>query len=122
MKPLLTERQELQLRKNASQWHRRQATIGNVFLLLCVASIISFVVFVMDPGRGTAWLLFISLVLMAVSGFSMAGSAYAVVRHKQLLQFPDGSTSASEAGGLPAAAFDVIDAEVIGPSFEQAAG
>ena len=119
MKPSLTERHEIQLRKNVNQWHHRQSTIGNVFLLLCIASIVSFVVFVMDPSRGTAWMLFISLVLMAFSGFSMAGSAYAVVRHKQLLQFPESSRRDSEAGGLPTAAFDVIDAEVIG---EQAAG
>ena len=103
----MSEKEEIHIRKNVSHWQNRQTVNGNVFLFLCVASFMFLVLFVSDPGKGTACVLFVFLTLMFFSGCFLFRSAYAVDQHKQLLRCPARSEFSQH---------DVIDAEVIGPN------
>jgi len=97
--------EQLELQRTLDQWQNRQRVHGNVFLFLCLASLISFVLFCLDPCQGTTWLLLISLTLMVSGGASMFRAAHAVVQHKQLLQFTVTVKRLPDSRVLPAAAF-----------------
>ena len=116
MKTSMTEKQEIQIRKTMRQWEARQRVNGNAFVFFCLASFISFALFLLNPCTDTGWLLFISLALMLFSGGSMFRSAYVVAQLQQLLEFPVISTPSPRVFTSQITALDVVDAEVVGPS------
>jgi hypothetical protein len=111
MKQRISEKQEIQIRRNIRQWQRRQMIAGNACRWMCLASCIALVVFMAGMGGGAGGFLAVSLALMVFSAGFLIRSAREVVRHQQILT----SQSFSRRMVDPSSgnAIEVIDVEAV---------